>query len=85
MNAVILHRIEPSHNLQRYYRLDVQPDLFGCWMFVREWGRIGSSGQMKKAVFNTLSEARVALERLRQVKEKRGYVDSERLMPLSQM
>jgi hypothetical protein len=25
--------------------LDVQPDLFGQWCFIREWCRIGRSGQ----------------------------------------
>ena len=32
-----------AQKLHRYYRLDVQPDLFGAWCFIREWGRIGRS------------------------------------------
>ena len=35
MSAITLHRIDAARNMHRYYRLDVQPDLFG------EWGRIG--------------------------------------------
>ena len=33
---VILYRVDPSRNMRRYYRLDVQSDLFGFWLFVTE-------------------------------------------------
>ena len=33
--------------MHRYYRMDVQPDLFGEWCLMREWGRIGSAGQTR--------------------------------------
>jgi hypothetical protein len=49
MNAVILYRIDSNKRMQRFYRLDVQPDLFGHWCFMRDWGRIGSSGQTRAA------------------------------------
>ena len=75
MSAVTLHRIDPSRNVRRYYRLDVQPDLFGWWVFIREWGRIGAWGQSREASFATLDEAETALERQRRAKERRGYVD----------
>lgn len=39
MNAVTLHRIGPEQRLNRFYLLDVQPDLFGQWAVIREWGR----------------------------------------------
>jgi predicted DNA-binding WGR domain protein len=42
MTAIILHRIDPAKNMRRFYRLDVQRDLFGQWCLIREWGRIGS-------------------------------------------
>ena len=29
MTAVELHRIDPTQNMRRFYRLDMQPDLFG--------------------------------------------------------
>jgi hypothetical protein len=38
MTAITLHRSDPAKNLHRYYRLDVQHDLFGAWCFIREWG-----------------------------------------------
>jgi predicted DNA-binding WGR domain protein len=30
MTAITLRRSDPTSNLRRYYRLDVQPDLFGA-------------------------------------------------------
>lgn len=35
MNAVILYRIDDSQRMHRYYRMDVQPDLFGQWCLMR--------------------------------------------------
>jgi predicted DNA-binding WGR domain protein len=40
MSAVHLARIDPARNVRRFYRLDVQPDLFGGFAVVKEWGRI---------------------------------------------
>ncbi|MGH6712318.1 MAG: WGR domain-containing protein [Bradyrhizobium sp.] len=30
--------------MARFYKLDVQPDMFGQWSLVREWGPIGHGG-----------------------------------------
>ena len=46
MTAVTLHRIDPTHNMARFYVLDVQPDLFGCILLVKAWGRIGGRGRV---------------------------------------
>jgi predicted DNA-binding WGR domain protein len=73
MNALTLHRIEPEKNMRRFYRLDVQPDLFGEWSFIREWGRIGRPGQVRMAAYPTLCAADAALAQQRQVKERLGY------------
>ena len=43
-----LTRTDPETNLYRYYRLEVLKDLFGDWGLVREWGRIGSSGRVRR-------------------------------------
>jgi len=53
MIAVILYRIDTGKPMYRCYRLDVQPDLFGQWRLVKEWGRIGSggSGQTRSWLF----------------------------------
>jgi predicted DNA-binding WGR domain protein len=32
--------------MRRFYWLDVQPDLFGGVLLMKEWGRIGPRGRM---------------------------------------
>jgi predicted DNA-binding WGR domain protein len=73
MTAIILYRIDASKRMHRFYRLDVQPDLFGQWCLMREWGRIGSTGQVRIVPFPTAQEAQAALDKQRRVKERRGY------------
>ncbi len=46
LTAVELRRVDPSRNMRRFSRLDVQPYLFGCVLLVKEWGRIGARGRM---------------------------------------
>jgi predicted DNA-binding WGR domain protein len=73
MTAIILHRTDPARNMRRFYRLDVQPDLFGQWCFIRECGRIGRSGQVRTVPYPTAEEAHEALAAQRRRKERRGY------------
>jgi predicted DNA-binding WGR domain protein len=73
MTALTLTRSDAARNMHRYYRLDVQPDLFGQWCCIREWGRLGSAGQVRSAPYPSPAEAQAALERQRHVKERRGY------------
>jgi predicted DNA-binding WGR domain protein len=61
MNAIILHRTDPAKNMRRFFRLDVQPDLFGQWCFIREWGRIGHAGQVHMVPYATAADAHEAL------------------------
>ena len=72
MSATVLHRIDPGKRMSRFYRLDVQPDLFGQWCFIREWGRIGRRGQVMTFSFSTKAEAVVARDTLLRAKERRG-------------
>ena len=73
MSGMTLIRRDPARNLHRYYRLDVQLDLFGAWCLIREWGRVGQGGQMRSTPYPTVDEAQEALERQRRRKERRGY------------
>lgn len=73
MSAVVLRRIDPERDMFRFYRLDVQPNLFGGWTFIREWGRIGRPGTVRTLPCPTEAEALAALERQRRRKEGRGY------------
>ncbi|SFE71350.1 WGR domain-containing protein [Roseivivax sediminis] len=68
-----LTRSVPEANLHRYYRMEIVPGLFGEWALVREWGRIGRSGQMRIDWFNTEAEAKNARFELHMAKAKRGY------------
>ena len=73
MSALILYRIDPARRMWRFFIMDMQPDLFGQWSFIREWGRIGSPGQMRIATCPNEDEARARLARQRHIKERRGY------------
>jgi predicted Fe-S protein YdhL (DUF1289 family) len=55
---------------------NVEPDLFGAWCFIREWGRIGRSGQVREVPCPTLAEAQAVLDRQRRRKERKGYADA---------
>jgi len=74
MSSVLLRRVDPTRNMSRYYRLDVQPDLFGSWCCIREWGRIGCGYQMRSVPYPTREDAQMALDHQRRRKERRGYV-----------
>ncbi|WP_425502244.1 WGR domain-containing protein [Peteryoungia desertarenae] len=59
--------------MARYYRMTVQPTLFGEWALVREWGRIGRGGQVKTITCPSESEAASSLATLSHQKTRRGY------------
>lgn len=74
MPASYLTRLDPDRNMRRFYRLDVQPTLFGEFALVREWGRIGRAGQVRSTAFSTPAEAETELDRHRLAKVRRGYL-----------
>ena len=69
-----MRRIDPARNMRRYYRMSIQPDLFGGVSLVREWGRIGARGQMMSEQHMDEGQAVTALMKLARVKQRRGYV-----------
>ncbi len=71
---VHLQKHDPSRNQHRYYLLSVQPNLFGGWSLIREWGRIGRSGQMRIEFCENLRDAEARLSRKFWEKQGRGYV-----------
>jgi predicted DNA-binding WGR domain protein len=74
MTAVTLYRIDPSRNMRRFYRLDVQPDLFGGFAVVKEWGRIGRRGGRVSGEWHlTEALAAAAVQRQADRKRRRGY------------
>jgi predicted DNA-binding WGR domain protein len=73
MEPIYLERHEPDKNLHRFYQLHVVPGIFGDWSLVREWGRVGSPGTVRKEWFESQEEAVTAGERLSDAKRKKGY------------
>jgi len=71
--SVVLYRTDPARRIHRFYRLDVQRDLFGQWLLIREWGRIGCQGKTLSMPFETAGRAEAALARHQRRKERRGY------------
>ena len=71
--TVDLKRIDPSLNMRRFYRMSVQPDLFGGVCLVREWGRIGYRGQILVEQHDDEGRAVKALMKLSATKKRRGY------------
>jgi predicted DNA-binding WGR domain protein len=71
----VLHRIDPEQGIRRFYSLMIERDLFGTVRLVRHWGRIGTSGQEKAEVFDTIEAAGQALEAIARAKRRRGYGD----------
>ena len=74
MNQIYLERHDPDKNLHRFYQMFVTPGIFGDWSLVREWGRAGSPGTVRKDWFNTEEEAWVVGQKLREAKQKKGYL-----------
>lgn len=69
-----LVKINNEKNQQRFYSLHLAPLLFGGWSLVREWGRLGSGGTVRIDPFPTEQEALDELERIKEAKQKKGYV-----------
>ena len=78
---VELQRVDPARNMARYYVIEVQTDLFGNTLARRSWGRIGTSGQTKAAVFTVETDALREAARIERSKSRRGYVDRNRPDP----
>ncbi|MFC4670610.1 WGR domain-containing protein [Seohaeicola nanhaiensis] len=68
-----MRRIDPVWNMRRFYRMSIQPDLFGGASLVREWGRIGARGQMMIEQHPDEGRAVTALMKLAAIKKRRGY------------
>ena len=63
----------PDRNMRRFYRLDIQPDLFGRILLVKQWGRVGTAGRMVSESFESEAPALAALQRQAESKRRRGY------------
>lgn len=73
-DPILLNRIDPTRNMARYYRVAIEPTLFGWSAVVRDWGRIGRSGRRHLDLCDDMEEARAAAGALLKRKLRRGYV-----------
>ncbi len=70
-----LHRRQPERNMARFYAMTIERSLFGHFMLVRCWGRIGGRGQTKSEWFDDETAARRRRDQIDQWKRRRGYQD----------
>ena len=68
-----LKKIDETQNMHRFYRMSLQPDLFGNISLLREWGRIGYRGQVRIETHEEKAEATKAMIKLAIEKQRRGY------------
>ncbi|EIM31123.1 WGR domain-containing protein [Microvirga lotononidis] len=71
---LVLRRCDPRCNMARYYVLSIEPSLFGDAALIREWGRLGRSGQRRVELYENRSCAMEALETRLRRKRRRGYL-----------
>jgi predicted DNA-binding WGR domain protein len=76
--SVYLTRRDPARNLSRFYRMFIAPNLWGEWTLFREWGRIGSGGQVRRDVFANAGAALLAMQKIVRAKRQRGYGGEDR-------
>ena len=72
---LLLHRIDPTRNMARFYRISIEQNLFGAISLVRSWGRIGNRGQTRVELFDATTEAEGAFTRIARSKRRRGYLE----------
>lgn len=68
-----LTRRDAALNMARFYRIDVQPTLFGEMSVIRDWGRIGTRGQTMTNTFDQRDDAVAQAILLQRQKRQRGY------------
>lgn len=66
-------QVQNEQQHTRYYQLLLLQDLIAGWTLVREWGKQGSSGRVKKDHFPNRSDALNAMERIRDAQLNRGF------------
>ena len=72
-----LRRIDPDLNMARFYRISVDPALFGLMAVTREWGRIGQSGRSRIDLYPNGAQAAAAARALLRAKLQRGYMSAD--------
>ena len=61
-------------NMRRFYRLDIAPDLFGGFLLLKQWGRIGAGGRIMAERYEGEAPALAALRQQAERKRRRGMM-----------
>ncbi|MHC2635145.1 putative DNA-binding WGR domain protein [Bradyrhizobium liaoningense] len=77
LGPIHFRRIDTTRNMRRFYVLSIQPTLFGGVSLIRNWGRIGTTGQTMVQTFDASAEAGEAFVRLERAKRRRGYASAD--------
>ncbi|WP_097050022.1 WGR domain-containing protein [Rhizobium sp. UGM030330-04] len=56
-----------------FYNLGIPPDLFGSWLLIREYGRVGSPGRLLTNWFETQDACQALLTKRLLSKQKKGH------------
>jgi predicted DNA-binding WGR domain protein len=79
-----LKKTDETQNMHRFYRMSLQSDLFGNTSLLREWGRIGSRGQIRIDTHQEKAKAIKAMAKPATEKQRRGYrLAHEKTTPLT--
>ncbi|WP_323784447.1 WGR domain-containing protein [Thalassovita sp.] len=73
MTCCLLYRPSVRSFLPRYYRVEIEMNLFEEVSVLREWGISGGKGQSRIDLFGNLRQASEQADRLRNAALKRGY------------
>lgn len=74
VGMIWLERHDDEVNMHRFYALEISQDLFGVWLLIRRWGRIGrGDGQVIVSSYDTLKAAVMARDALLKAKSNRNY------------
>lgn len=76
-DPLYLTRVDADANMARFYELDVEPSLFGDWVLLRRWARIGTWGRMRLVTFRSQEAAQAGCEAQAGRKRRRGYRDAD--------
>ncbi len=72
-DLLLLKRVDPVRNMNRFYHLSVEPTLFGGFAVRRTWGRLGTRGRTRLDLFADASSALAHQQKLAAQKHRRGY------------
>jgi predicted DNA-binding WGR domain protein len=73
MNHLYLERHDNKDNMHRFYQMFVTPGLFEDWSLIKEWGRVGSPGTVRKEWYDCEEAAVMAGQKIKNNKVKKGY------------